>query len=470
MNRIAPPLIALGLLLGMAAAARAQSVWELTPYRVRLIVALAPSAELTSELAARVRQGLSERAEAVVGAKWDLEVLDPEPRLRHRILADVSALEFEDLPSDSDAFDKVVCVAVVPGPTGHEVQARELDVRTRVFSRVVRLPVWQTAKLLDTIFRAVIDGFTPLARVVGTQGQQVTLRLRAADLPTRDPSLPQVAPGDVFQPMIRYEDRAGKLRKAISIPWTFLVVEQCDDEAFTAALHSALTSPMSGRHRGRVDPLALAVRPTGDTTRVVLTGRVEPYPILANYKIYEQELNSRKTRLLGQTDMTGAINVGRGDAPLRLLVVKSGRVLLARLPVVPGLEPELTAEIRDDDQRLVVEGFANAMQFQLIDLIIQQRIVSKYVEDFLNEGKIKEAEKLVAELRAFPAPEELIREINNEQMRTVVEDKWTKKKVDELFDDTRSFLRKHYSTEPAAALDRAVVAAQRAAREKPKTK
>jgi len=457
-----PAWLVVGLVLCAAGErASAQSVWELTPYRIRLVVALAPTAQLRPELAAGLERRLLDRVESVVGARWDLSTMKPSARVRHRMTSDLAALRFEDLPQDTVKFDKILFVAVVPAVPGYQVLARELDVRTRVFGPVVRRPVWQTAKLGDTAFQAMLEVFTPLARVVQTVKKEVTLRLRAGRLPVRDPSVRRVRPGDVFQPLVRYNDRQGNLRKVHEIPLTFLVVDQCDADAFRCTLHSAMLAPMSGRRRGRVEPLALAVRPSGSATRVVLTGRVDPKPALAGYDIYEQTVGSKKTTLLGKTDVDGGIEVGQGNYPLRLLLVKSGKALLARLPVVPGLAPEMTAEIRDDDQRLEAEGFIAAMQMNLIELITRRGILSKRVQYYVTAGKVDKAMELIDELRGLPSRSDLLRELGRQQEKIVVDDLWTKKKVDELFNDTRTLLSKHLAPEPIDALARDVADAQR---------
>ncbi|MBN2217947.1 MAG: hypothetical protein JW719_11285 [Pirellulales bacterium] len=466
LSRVLPVVLAVALVfLAAAGRAPAQSVWELTPYRIQLITALSPTATLNPALAAELSEGIMNRVDTVIGVRWEVVPVEPSPRLRHRMLDELASVQFEDLPEDAGKCDKVFLVAVVPSASGYEVVAREVDVRTHVFSPIVKRLVWQTAKLRDTVFEAMLDVFTPLAQVAKTARNEVTLRLRAGGLPIRDPSVVDVRPGDVFQPIMRYSDRQGEFRKAMVVPWTFLLVDQCDAEGFRATLHSAMLSPMSGRRRGRVEALALAVRPSGESTRVVLRGRVEPKPLLAGYQIYDQKIGSKKTKLVGRTDADGRIDIGPGEHAMRLLVVKSGKVLLARLPVVPGLVPEMTAEIRNDDQRLEAEGFITAMQLNLIDLVTRQKILIRRARDDIESGDLESAAKVVEELQTMPTEETLMRELNNQQERIVVEDKWTRKKVDELFDETRKLLKKHLVSEPIKELARDVAAAQRQPRD-----
>jgi hypothetical protein len=52
--------------------AAAQSVWELTPYRIEVLVAFAPVPELTPRLQAELVGNLVDRAESLVGAAWDV--------------------------------------------------------------------------------------------------------------------------------------------------------------------------------------------------------------------------------------------------------------------------------------------------------------------------------------------------------------------------------------------------------------
>ena len=243
-------------------------------------------------------------------------------------MTDIDRLASEDLPETSLKFDKVMLVAVGAGPTGYEVRARDYDVRACVFGTVVHLPVWQPAKLRDTAFHAMLDAFAPLALVVGSEKKTVTLRLRAGGLPVRDPSLVQVRPGDVFQPLIRYTDRDGKVRKVLPIPWTVFVVQQFTPKVFECEVYSAIFSPLSGRRRGRVEQLALAVRLAGDTSRLVLKTRAEPKHVLAGYDVYVHPPDSTATTLLGRTDLQGSIRVSAaGKHPVRVLLVTNGGAL-----------------------------------------------------------------------------------------------------------------------------------------------
>ncbi len=55
-----------------ACAQATQSVWELTPYRICVLVAAARKPEITPRLVEQVRAVIAERAETAVGGCWDL--------------------------------------------------------------------------------------------------------------------------------------------------------------------------------------------------------------------------------------------------------------------------------------------------------------------------------------------------------------------------------------------------------------
>ncbi|MCX7426770.1 MAG: hypothetical protein NTW96_14225 [Planctomycetia bacterium] len=326
---------------------------------------------------------------------------------------------------------------------------------------MVRLPVWQPAKLRDTAFHAMLDAFAPLALVVSSEKKTVTLRLRAGGLPVRDPSLVQVRPGDVFQPMIRYNDRDGNARKVITIPWTVFIVEQFTPSLFQCQMYSAIVSPLSGVRRGRVEQLALAVRPAGDTTRLVLMTRTEPKHVLAGYDVYAHPPDSTATTLfLGRTDAQGGIRVPAAEHPVRVLMVKNGGTLLARLPIVPGLAPELVAEIPDDDQRLAAEEYITGLQEDLLDVYVRRQVLLTRAEKHIEDGEFDKAAQLVDELEGLETRSELLRKLDQQQRKLATDDARVGKKIDALFADTRTLLEKFLDPEPIEKIGRDLVSAR----------
>lgn len=467
-----------------AAPAAAQTVWELTPYRVRVILATGPAPELTGDLQADLQAELLTRVDTLLGAAWDADVRWASDELRRVMIRDFQRVTVDLLkeelwrelreatgkepspgeqpapeqegpdaqgPSRLESLDKIILLAVLPGPDGYEVRARELDVRTRQWNTTVSAPALHPAKLRDAAFRAVLRAFAPLARIAGVDEEdrkRITLRLRASGFPPPDETVATVRPGDVFQPIIRHNDRYGKLRGVRPLEWTFLHVEARSGGVLDCRLHTGLRSPLSARVRGQFEQLAVAAIPTNKPTRLVLQSRTQPRKALAGYDVYSHPPDSKTTELIGRTDQQGSVIVPPAESPLRVLVVKSGAEFLARLPLVPGMQPELVADIRSDDERLKAEGFIRGLQEELIDLVTRREVLLAQAQKRIEEKKLEEARKLIEELRTLEGRDDFDLYLQQEQKRVFSADKLAQAKIDQMFRKTRELV--NFYLDPAA--------------------
>ena len=580
--------------LAFAPPAAAQTVWELTPYRIQLLAGFAPAPELTPQLQADLLGELTERTDAVVGAPWDVTLLplvpgerptlpadatepahkgreiffsrqtgcarchrpplysdggwpDAEGRfalrdvgtrlpeaaeqlrldtpsllglgslaayLHHRqaktleqvftdfnpqdkhgrtshlsddeILALVEFLQYLQPPD----FDKVMVLAFSPAAGGYRVTARELDLRTRLWGPPVSRQVWQLAKLRDAALGAMLEAFAPLARVESVKQKQVVLRLKAAALPPRDKGLTLVGPGDVFRPVIRYNDGEGNPRQIAPVPWTFCTVEKISGEKtgrreLHCRLHTGYRSPLSGRRRGRVEQLALAVVPPQRPSTLVLKSRSEPRQLLAGYDVYAHPPDSRvvgqaahdvrvvaapsgdaevlqvlakpveRLQRGSRTDRQGRLTVPPVENPLRVLLVRNGGEPLARLPMVPGLQPELIAEIANDDQRLEAEGFLTGLQEELVDLVTRREVLFALTRARIEAGQLDKAGELIDELRRLDKSQsDLAKVLAQQQRKARSDDPVVQAKIEKLFGDTQKLLDTYVDPEDTEELRR----------------
>lgn len=569
----------------------AQSVWELTPYRIEVLVTFAPAPELTSRLRDDLLTGLIDRTDALIGAPWGITFAPAPPALGRTMTSAIESVTMESLPKASLDFDKVMLLAVAPAIDGHRVTAREFDARTRLFSTAVTRPVGQLGKLRDVALAAMLEAFAPLGRIervekkhrilvlvapapeaklsgrqqtdllahlraqaetlaeddrdvtvtpapaellgvvhpsteavawesfpgrligydevvllsislessglhattlglnplAGTSsppaslpvGQPeglrataweavskaigavkrgrktwVTLRLRAGGLPFRDKGLAPVGPGAVFRPVIRYNDRDGNPRRIMPLPWTFCTVEEITSRQLVCRLHTGLRSPLSGRRRGRVRQLALAVVPPQRPSVLTLQSRSDPQQLLAGYDVYSHPPHSTTTVLLGRTDRRGCVSVPPVDKqnPLRVLMVRNGGEPLARLPIVPGMEPELFAAIANDDRRLEAEGIITGLQEEMVDLVARREVLFTRARTRIETGKLDEARELIDELRKLPDGPQFALKLNERQKRVRSGDAAVQAKIDALFDDTHKLLKKHLDPGPIEEL------------------
>ncbi len=265
-------------LIGWVAAtpAAGQSVWELTPYRVQVYVAFVSCPVFTPRLRVQLTSDLVSRTDTLIGAPWDLAVETAPPDLRQAMLEGLEKLTFDPIPKPWQEFDKVIFLTLGPKTAGFRVTARELDVRTEVLRASVRRDLWHPAKLGDAAWDAMFEAFAPLARIDSVEKKQVVLRMKAAALPVRDKQLALVEPGDIFEPIVRYNDRDGNPRRITAIPWTFLTVQAVSPQQVDCLVHSGMRTPISGRRRGRVQQLALGVVPPSRPSLLTLQTPPEP--------------------------------------------------------------------------------------------------------------------------------------------------------------------------------------------------
>ncbi|HWB13770.1 MAG TPA: hypothetical protein VG826_31380 [Pirellulales bacterium] len=432
---------------GTVRASGSPTVWEMTPYRIRVLLAMASEPELTPHLREQVEARVMERAEKAVGASWDLSVGVPPLELGVKMISSLSRLPMDDLPEtlvESDS-DKLLLVAVRVTDGGFQVEARDYDLHARLTGSPLVRDVRQRELLPDEVFQAVLSAFAPLARVEKVDDKQVTLRQRAASLPPIDPSIVFATPGDIYRSVRRYNDRDGKLKKLMPIEWTFLVVEQVNEAELACQMYTGLRSPLTGRSRGHDERLAMLVRPTGGSTELelhsrILGGDVKSVRPMAGYAVYAHPVDSTKTDLIGRTDGDGKLIVHADFNPLRILLVKHGGEPLARLPMMPGLEPRMQVDIPDDDDRLLAEGIINGFQERFVDVIARRQVLMTQIRARLEDNKAAEAKSMLEELRTFKRQEDYINEVRVQKQRAVSPDKRIQRKIDKLFDDTEQVI------------------------------
>ena len=451
---------------GIAARGAESSLVQYTPYRVQMLVAADRGPGLGPALAADLARQWSQQAEAIVGAPWRAEAERAPATLAFRMRYALDALTIDDIPRTALTFDKVMLVCLRREAGRFQVQAREFDVRTRAFGTIVAREVLSRPLLAAEVFAATVDAFAPLAEVAFVEKQTVDIRIRASALPSRDPDLEKpLKEAAVFRPVIRLNNSDGSYKKHNPIPWTYLATEKREGTILRCRIHTGLRSPLSSRRRGRMEQLAIAVRPPQTPTTITLTAGDESRRPLEGYEVHAYRPGSPKTRLLGHTTRQGKLRVPPDDVhPLVLLIVKNGGQPLAKLPVLPGFEAESTAVIRDDDQRLRVEGFITGLQERMVNVIIRQKLMVARIERRIEQGRLDEAEKLHAALLDLPTRHTFLEELDNYERGVLTADPLLKRRIDQLLGDTRKVVQLHLSTKPLdqalAKLEAAKVNAQ----------
>jgi len=455
-----------------AGAERRRTLWEYTPYRVQILVAVDDDPAKTGELAAELGRDVQQRIEASVGSPWDVETSPAPAAVAFAVRWRFDAITAEDLPRKSLDFDKVLIIRVGRQGSGYRVWARDFDVRARVLGAPVAHDVAQRGLLGPAAADALLEAFAPLAEIEQVKDKHSELRLRGAALPTRDPELTTLTQGTVFMPVMRFNNSDGSLKSARVLPWTFLAVEPpaapasntasaakepttltvpapADRGAVRCRIYSGLRNPLSARRRGRTEQLAVAVSPRPGTTRLELVSATEPDYPLAGYEVHAQPPGSAATTLLGLSDNRGSIEIPPSDEhPLRVLLVKNGGEPVARLPVLPGWEPSLKALVNNDEQRLRVEGFIIGLQERVVDTVARRELLLARSRARLRSGQVQEADKFLQQAKALPTLNQFQQELQVFERTVQTNDPRLKRKIDKLLADTRQVLDKHLAEGP----------------------
>jgi hypothetical protein len=467
---------ALVVLLAAAngAAARGQTAWERTPYRVTCVVAFDCKTAFGSESVARFAAALQQRVDSMVGGAWDFTastasapqaarlgsaLCSPSPAAAQPAPQPGAPAWLDDSPvpeaSGSDAPDKVLGLYVERGRSGLRLAVQEYDVRTQLLGPRLQEDFIHPQLLLSAAVDALFRAFRPLAVVERVTGRDVLLRVRAAALPLRDAELDLLHPRGLLQAVVRYNHRDGSPQHLEVVPWTYLLREPERDESpslVQCRIHSALQAPLTPRRRGRVEMLAVALDPPRGTTRLELYSRTRPDKPLVGYAVYAYGPDAPQTELLGYTDAQGGLTIPPGDHRLRLLLIRNGHEILARLPLVPGLSPTLRAPLRDDDVRLAAEGFVQGLQYELVDTVVRRQVLLRLLENDLDQRQWDAARQRMQQIDQLPTAADYRARLSGLESRTFADDAVTRQRIARLFDDTRALLDRFLDPAPVEAL------------------
>ena len=430
--------------LAFASPAQGQSLWEYSPYEVRLLIAAEPSPQLSTASAANVADSTAVRLQTLMGAAWHCSgalAAGPHAASLSQSLEELTPERALLIAGGSEnQLDKLYLAALAWQDGQFQIALREFDCRTQQLGPLASRNVAQLPMLPAALEDLVLNSFTPLARIETVTDQQVTARLRAGALATTASSYILVEPGSVLRPIIRRTERKGQ-SDAQEIPWTLLDVTARNDSLLDCTLYSGYRAAIPTRASSRVDRLALLVRPHLPATRLTLRARDNPAKPLSYYEIHTRIEGTDKTELLGLTNLDGAIDIPRTDAGLQLLFVRHGKQLLARLPLVPGHHQSLTADLADDDLRLEAEGYTDALANRIVDLVARRELLAARIRARLKENQTSEAQKLLDEFRKLETRNDLSRELEQTRQRLASKDRLTQSRIDKLFADARQLLQ-----------------------------
>ncbi|MEX0938754.1 MAG: hypothetical protein WDZ59_12910 [Pirellulales bacterium] len=418
----------------------AQTPWELSPYEIKTIVAVDPQIDPTGALQADVIEELDRQAATVVGAVWEFAAQAANGPLARNLLDD-PALDLEHMVSPEQlAGDKLMTVVVRIVEDRLEVAARDFDCRTRITRPAVTRIVQQRQELPAEAFRAVLEAFMPVAEVVEVEDGRAELRMKAAALASPESDLSLLSEGDIFQPVLRRVSRSGAPddHNIIIAPWTWLTVDQSDNASLRYVIHSGTRQGLLTRRRGRTELVALAARPRPVPTRLELVASQSKSP-LPGYEVFVEGGESNSPQRVGVTDQQGRLTLPAGEGPLLHVYIKSDARVIAKLPLVPGLQSTVTVELPSDAGRTAAESALAGLQDRLIDVVVRRQILINQIDRLIEQRELEEASQQFDELRRLPTRQQFGAWLI-ERHRQSAADSTTDATIAKRVDDTRQLL------------------------------
>jgi hypothetical protein len=448
-------------------------LWDLAPYQIRVTIAVDAPGQLQDQIVSRLPTYLEQRVGVSIGPLWRLRIDVASGAERSNLLRGRLDLPADRDEEDQSALDKSLSLIVRRAVAGFVLRAREYDHYVERHSAIHEMTCAQYAAVNEAAFILLHRAFSPLAQfeVDGEDENRVKLSLRGAAVPGPASATPWTRPGDVFLPIFRRTSREGEvLEEGIQpVPWTVLTVEpptdskatseSAGDGALVGRIHSGTRRPFGVRRRGRIEQIAIALKPGTGETALKLVSRTDEAKPLAGYAVF-QEVGSDQFTQLGTTDDDGRIEVPPAQTPVQMVVIKHGNQLLAKLPVVPGAQELIEVPLPDDGPRLEAEATMTAMREELIDLVARRTILIARARHLIESEGFERATELVDELDSLPGRVQFNRELDRQEQLHRSADPQVQKRIKDLFDETRVLLGAFLDTRPVSELRNKLVEAK----------
>ena len=449
--------LAFTLLMLCAGTVRAQDTeeevipWEYRSYKVKLYVTYDASPWFSASRRENLLRSFEQRSYREGGAAWDVTAEDCPKIWSGYLQSGVGGLTLEQVLTDDapllDAYDKLIFLRLSESEEEFLAEARELDCRTRYWGPIRKRTAIQPELIDSQAYDAVLNSFAPLVRV-GRKLEDGTVdcTLRAGYLIVEEASPAELRVKDILLPITRHNDREGQPRPngIVPSPWTFLTVKTTEGGKLNCDLHSGVRNSIGARSSRRKERLALTIDLEPQSSTLVLKTKADEPEPLVGYEVHSKSPFAESGfEFLGRTNWDGELEIKPDPtSPLRVLYVKNGDRVLNRLPVVPGLDELILAELGDDSRRLEAEGVVSGIESKVMDLVAMRAILAATIARELDQGNIEKAEAAHKKFRDLPKPSQLSVALEQHQRRIVAStsDTRLRSRIDAVFDGAKTLI------------------------------
>ena len=374
--------------------------------------------------------------------------------------------------------DKLYVVSIRDNGRDIVLEAVGFDCNGRVRVEDAVRELRNVADTAHNCFDAIKEIFRPVAKITFnavTDGKQAGLELRSAGLvnPELNPDSPLIIGNDsVFRPVVRRNDREGfpLIGGIIEVVWTYIYVQQTKPygvlEGEMISTFSSIRNPVGSRPNSRTEKYGLLVPVRHENTLLKIAANdLEDYQ-LEGYNVFVRnakasiDADDNPIDPVGQTDWRGAIPIEIGPTTLRIIYVKNGERVLARLPFVPGAFEEIDAFLPNDDVRLEYEAFFAGIMNSILDITVQRKVLETRINIKIKNGEITDAEKIFKEelmsLRSRKDIEDVLNEKENQKINNKRLNGTVLRKIDDMFARTTGLIKTYLSEDIRSTVEKAI--------------
>ncbi len=264
---------------------------------------------------------------------------------------------------------------------------------------------------------------------------------------------------DLFLPVIRRTDRAGKLTGLEPLEFTFLTVDTQEDAVVRASIQSTGRNPLGQRKSKKAKKLALVIRPPqNSTTLQLLSKEKQPIP-MEGFTIKEVPIGAPRTVTgtpIGRSDFQGKFEVMPSENGMRVLVISRGGRNLMKLPIVPGLYDSVETKLPNDEIRLYSQGVFKGFQTEILGLIIQRQVARANLERAIAKKLRTNAEEALSELRTLESLEQFRERFGTAvaELKSKASDKRERAYIDSRLQSLKQLISKQINTESKIHYDK----------------
>jgi hypothetical protein len=397
---------------------------ELRPYKVLVSLAVDHQPELNARFREDLREGVAAGLSNRFGAMWDLTVVAAESTgaatldsLERRTDDELNG---EYLPGE---YDKVLLVTASKTGSRFDLAAREWDRNSQTAGHAAGDSTFDQRLCADRIAALVQRVFRPLAMItsVDETGEHVELTIRAGEFLAADEAALPFRVGEYLTPYFRYLDRQREVRQIQPVPWTFLRVDAVERARLQCTVQSAFRSPVTGSRR-RVELMGIAARPLFAESVLRIVPRDDPENPMVGYRVDVMDRlptaeDKVEDRLSLMTDRSGGVVVpAQETGALVHVFVHSGNSVLAKVPLLPGLEPVLELSTPDDTARLDVEGSLALLEGNLIDIVARRAVLMARGRAAARNNQWDQMDDYIRQLEELPDLESVEEQIQSIQL------------------------------------------------------